>query len=89
MCQRVSITLEKKQAIFVGTGDIFAALMLAWMHKTDNDLKASMEKTIASLQAILDRTLNSIQGNGTSNIVLYGNSKLIILFLHYLVNSHC
>ena len=26
------------QAIFVGTGDLFASCMLAWMHK-DNDLK--------------------------------------------------
>ncbi|XP_044752004.1 pyridoxal kinase [Coccinella septempunctata] len=61
-CQRVTITLEKKQAIFVGTGDIFAALMLAWMHKSNNNLKESLEKTIASLQATLERTLRSAEG---------------------------
>ncbi|XP_045472856.1 pyridoxal kinase [Harmonia axyridis] len=61
-CQRVSITLKKKQAIFVGTGDVFASLMLAWMHKTNNDLKVALERTIATLQAILDRTLECAKG---------------------------
>ena len=28
------------QAIFVGTGDLFASCLLGWMHK-DNDLKVS------------------------------------------------
>ena len=30
------------QAIFVGTGDLFASCILAWMH-SDNDLKVSVD----------------------------------------------
>ncbi|KAL3282786.1 hypothetical protein HHI36_005953 [Cryptolaemus montrouzieri] len=59
-CQRITITFKKKEAIFVGTGDMFAALILAWMHKTKDNLKISLENTIATLQAILERTLLSI-----------------------------
>lgn len=48
---------------FTGTGDLFAALFLAWMHKSNNDLKDSLEKTIATLQAVLKRTLQYSNGN--------------------------
>lgn len=47
--------IPKIPAQFTGTGDLFAALFLAWMYKTQ-DLKESVEKTIASLQAVLTRT---------------------------------
>lgn len=39
-------------AVFVGTGDLFAAMLLAWTHKHPNNLKVG-EKLLISLQ-ILD-----------------------------------
>ncbi|KAK9872886.1 hypothetical protein WA026_020240 [Henosepilachna vigintioctopunctata] len=60
--QKVTITLKKKQGTFVGTGDIFAALTLAWMHKTNNNLKMSLEYTIATVQSVIDRTLHCAEG---------------------------
>lgn len=61
---RVTIKIPKLTATFTGTGDLFAALLLAWMHKTDNDLKWSLENTVSTLQAVLKRTLLQTGGTG-------------------------
>ena len=37
--QRVRIEVPKVDAVFVGTGDLFAAMLLAWTHHHPNDLK--------------------------------------------------
>lgn len=37
--QRVRIEVPKVDAVFVGTGDLFAAMLLAWTHHYPNDLK--------------------------------------------------
>lgn len=36
---------------FTGTGDLFAALLLAWMHRCRGDLAAAMERSLDTLQA--------------------------------------
>ncbi|XP_019868059.1 pyridoxal kinase isoform X2 [Aethina tumida] len=59
--KRVTMKIPKIPAQFTGTGDLFAALFLAWMYKTQ-DLKESVEKTIASLQAVLTRTYEHVSG---------------------------
>jgi len=41
---------------FVGTGDLFAALLLAWTSRHQHDLKLAMEKVISTMQIILRRT---------------------------------
>ncbi|CAH0751488.1 unnamed protein product [Diatraea saccharalis] len=47
------IEMLKQDATFTGTGDLFASLFLAWSHKTNNDVKLTLEKTIATLQSIV------------------------------------
>lgn len=37
--ERVRIEVPKVDAVFVGTGDLFAAMLLAWTHHYPNDLK--------------------------------------------------
>ncbi|CAL1278557.1 unnamed protein product [Larinioides sclopetarius] len=54
----VSMDIPKFPASFTGTGDLFSALLLAWMAKTDGDLKVSCENAINSLQCVLKRTLD-------------------------------
>lgn len=56
------ITIPKKDATYTGTGDLFAALFLAWWHKTNNDVKLTLEKTIATLQAIVNDTFSKARG---------------------------
>jgi len=44
---------------FVGTGDLFTALITAWLKLGDFDIQLALEKTIASMQSVLNRTLSS------------------------------
>lgn len=37
--QRIRIEVPKVDAVFVGTGDLFAAMLLAWTHHYPTDLK--------------------------------------------------
>lgn len=39
MTQRIRVESPKVDAVFVGTGDLFAAMLLAWTHKHPNNLK--------------------------------------------------
>lgn len=53
--ERFKVEFPHIPAIFVGTGDLFAACLLAWM-QTDNNLQLAIEKTISTLQAVIRRT---------------------------------
>lgn len=55
--------IPKLPISFTGTGDLFASLFLSWMHRSNNNVKDSLEKTIASLQAVLKRTVEYLEGN--------------------------
>ncbi|RZC37504.1 PfkB and/or Phos pyr kin domain containing protein [Asbolus verrucosus] len=61
--------IPKLPATFGGTGDLFAALFLAWMHKTSNQLKESLEKTVSTLQAVLKRTLQCAEREKSNKIM--------------------
>ena len=61
---------------FVGSGDLFTALLTAWLTKSggnywpkEMDIPAALEKTVATMQAVLNRTLmhynQSKEGEGT------------------------
>lgn len=39
--QRIRMEMRKVDAVFVGTGDLFAAMLLAWTHKHPDNLKVS------------------------------------------------
>ena len=54
---RIRIQFPRLDASFVGTGDLFAALSIAWFEKSGGDLKITLEKVISTMQAILHRTL--------------------------------
>lgn len=54
--QRFIISCPKVNAHFTGTGDLFAALFLAWFSMTNFDLKLTLENVICSLQTIIQRT---------------------------------
>ncbi|XP_015920849.1 pyridoxal kinase [Parasteatoda tepidariorum] len=54
----VYMEIPKLSGVYTGTGDVFTALLLAWMARTDGDLKLSCQRTINSLHSILIRTSN-------------------------------
>ncbi|NXN30260.1 PDXK kinase, partial [Nycticryphes semicollaris] len=59
MTQRIRVESRKVDAVFVGTGDLFAAMLLAWTHKHPNNLKVACEKTVSAMQHVLQRTIKS------------------------------
>uniref|UniRef100_A0A1B6KMD8 Pyridoxal kinase n=1 Tax=Graphocephala atropunctata TaxID=36148 RepID=A0A1B6KMD8_9HEMI len=60
---QVTIEIPLLDATFTGTGDLFAALFLAWMAKSEGELSEAMEKTVSTLQAVLRRTLEMAKLN--------------------------
>ncbi|XP_053352511.1 pyridoxal kinase-like [Clarias gariepinus] len=55
--QRIRLDIPKVDAVFVGTGDLFAALLLAWTHHHPKDLKKACEKTVSVMQHVIKRTI--------------------------------
>lgn len=39
--ERIRMEMHKVDAVFVGTGDLFAAMLLAWTHRHPSNLKVS------------------------------------------------
>lgn len=56
--QLIRMDIPKVDAVFVGTGDLFAAMLLAWTHHHPNDLKTACEKTVSVMQHVIKRTIN-------------------------------
>ncbi|OWA50567.1 Pyridoxal kinase [Hypsibius exemplaris] len=59
---RFRMNIPRLPASFTGTGDLFTALLLAWMTKT-GDLQRSCDITVSTLQAVLKRTWKHFQEN--------------------------
>ncbi|KAF2350827.1 Pyridoxine kinase [Trinorchestia longiramus] len=55
-CTRLRIAMPRLPVNFTGTGDLFAALLLGWLHRSGHDLKLSVENTVATMQSILGST---------------------------------
>uniref|UniRef100_A0A9J7X200 Pyridoxal kinase n=2 Tax=Cyprinus carpio TaxID=7962 RepID=A0A9J7X200_CYPCA len=56
--QRIRIEVPKVDAVFVGTGDLFAAMLLAWTHHYPTDLKTACEKTFSVMHHVIRRTIS-------------------------------
>uniref|UniRef100_A0A3B3REB2 Pyridoxal kinase n=1 Tax=Paramormyrops kingsleyae TaxID=1676925 RepID=A0A3B3REB2_9TELE len=56
--QRIRMEIPKVDAVFVGTGDLFAAMLLAWTHHHPNDLKTACEKTVSVMHHVIQRTIS-------------------------------
>ncbi|KAK7168734.1 hypothetical protein R3I93_004896 [Phoxinus phoxinus] len=55
--QQIRMDIPRVDAVFVGTGDLFAAMLLAWTHHHPNDLKTACEKTISVMHHVIRRTI--------------------------------
>ncbi|XP_014776361.1 pyridoxal kinase [Octopus bimaculoides] len=54
--ERYKIEFPHIDAIFVGTGDLFSATILIWLHK-DKNLKTALEKTVSVIQFVIQKTI--------------------------------
>jgi pyridoxine kinase len=77
---RFRIRVPLFDAPFVGTGDLTAALLLAWTHRRPADLAGATERAIASVHAVVRRTYIAFtaaqamadDGTGTATAVAMG-----------------
>ena len=51
---------------FPGAGDLLAALLLAWLHRTPDDLQLAVERAVSALQAVLKYTAKAAGGAATA-----------------------
>ncbi|KAM5125884.1 pyridoxal kinase-like [Callospermophilus lateralis] len=59
--ERIRMEMRRVDAVFVGTGDLFAAMLLAWTHKHPNNFKVACEKTVSAMHHVLQRTIQCAQ----------------------------
>ena len=72
--ERYKIEFPKLPLPFVGSGDLFTALLTAWLTRSGNNdwphnmnIPLALEKTIATMQAVLNRTLKHYELSTTNN----------------------
>lgn len=53
----MQVNIPRLDAQFTGSGDLFTALLLAWLHKHSDDFKLACEKAVSTMQHVLRRTL--------------------------------
>ncbi|KAI8520559.1 pyridoxal kinase-like [Branchiostoma floridae x Branchiostoma belcheri] len=78
--KRIELEMPKLNLNFTGTGDLFTACLLAWVHKHPKDLATACEKTIATMQAVLQRTLDyarRVAGEGNKPTAAQRELRLI------------
>ena len=57
MIQSIHMEMCKVDTVFIGTGDLFTAMLLAWMHKHLNSLKVACENTVLAMHHVLQQTI--------------------------------
>jgi pyridoxine kinase len=57
--QRYRAVIPRVDGYFSGTGDLFAALYIAWSVRLNDDLHAMLENTLATLHSIIVRTADA------------------------------
>lgn len=53
----IRLPVPRLDETFTGTGDLFASMLLAWLHAHPGNLKLACEKTMSAMQAVLKKTL--------------------------------
>lgn len=68
--ERFKMTIPKQGAVHLtGTGDLFAALLLAHTTKLPDDLGRAFELTIAAVQAVIEVTLGAMTDDMRNGLV--------------------
>ena len=72
--EQYRIEFPKFPLAFVGSGDLFTALLTAWLTRSGGsdwpcvmDIPLALEKTVATMQSVLNRTLLHYKQNESSN----------------------
>jgi len=69
--QVAKIEFPRLPVAFVGSGDLFTAMVTAWLERSDGDIFRALEMTVAVMQAVLGRTTEHVlkQTGGSSDAI--------------------
>lgn len=56
-CEQYEVRFPYIDSYYTGTGDLFAALLLAWLFKLPNDFPRALENVVSTIQDVLRVTL--------------------------------
>ncbi|XP_076445797.1 pyridoxal kinase-like [Babylonia areolata] len=85
--RRYRVEIPQLEATFVGTGDLFAACLLGWMHR-DGDLKRALEKTVATVQSVIKKTFTYAKKvAGESNLPTSAQMELRLVQSKQIIES--
>ncbi|ETM00378.1 pyridoxal kinase [Phytophthora nicotianae] len=56
-CEQYEVRFPWIDSYYTGTGDLFAALLLAWLYRFPDDFKRALENVISTIQDVLHITL--------------------------------
>lgn len=73
-------TFVKVPAHFTGTGDLIAALLVAWLIRYSNNLPMAIKKALSTMKAVLTRTHQAVLDgrNPNQELLLVGSRKDIV-----------
>lgn len=57
-CEQYEVRFPWIDSYYTGTGDLFAALLLAWLYRFPDDFKRALEHVISTIQDVLSITLD-------------------------------
>ncbi|KAF0711772.1 Aste57867_5030 [Aphanomyces stellatus] len=69
LSNQYKMEIPRLQAYYSGTGDLFAALLLAWLTKYPYNLKHVLENIVATIQAVMKRTNDAQSANRELRLV--------------------
>jgi pyridoxal/pyridoxine/pyridoxamine kinase len=58
-CEQYEVRFPFIDSYYIGTGDLFAALLLAWLYRFPTDFKRALENVISTIQDVLRITLST------------------------------
>ncbi|CAJ0930223.1 unnamed protein product, partial [Mesorhabditis belari] len=74
---RYRITFPRLVGQFVGTGDVFASLLLVHLDDTKGDLETSLRRVLGSMQALIRRTRDFAQKQVDNNVQAMCELRLV------------
>jgi pyridoxal/pyridoxine/pyridoxamine kinase len=87
--EHIRIEFPKFPLAFVGSGDLFTALLTSWLTRSggnnwpsDMDICLALEKTVATMQAVLNRTLlhyNQCKSSNSDKLQISAMKELKII----------
>jgi hypothetical protein len=75
--EQFTLRVPRLKAHFTGTGDLTAALLLAWIQEHPRELALVLEKTASTVAAVLERTMLRVSSHSRMELQLVGSKRAI------------